>query len=86
MRRYIAGLTVLGGVATLLAMPLASTGQPPNVAEGLKKGVNKTVGGVNDVLARLREEERKRREREAARRAAARSGVTPRAPAPDSQG
>ena len=82
MRRFIAGLTLLAGVAALMAMPLVSSGQPPNVAEQLRSGVNKTLGGVNDVVARLREEERKRREREAARKRAAQ----PRAAVPGPQG
>jgi hypothetical protein len=82
MRRSIAGMTLLVGLATLLVLPLASTGQPPNLAQELKSGVNKTLGGVNDVVARLREEERKRREREAAKRRAA----APRAATPGPQG
>ena len=84
MRRFIAGLTLLAGLAALLVLPLTSTGQPPNLAEELRTTVNKTLGGVNDVVARLREEERKRREREAARRRAA--AAEPRAATPDANG
>ena len=81
MRRFIAGVALLAGLAALMALPLTSIGQPPNLANDLKRTVDQTVGGVNDTVAKLREAERRRREREAARRAAARPRqATPQAP------
>jgi len=88
MRRFTAGLTLLAALGTLLALPLGSTGQPPNLADQLKTGVKKTLGGVNDVAARLREQERRRREREAAlrRQRQGQGTAAPRQASPDPSG
>ena len=82
MRRFTAGLTLAAGLVTLLMLPLGSTGATPNLAEQLRSGVDQTLGSVNDLVERLRQEELKRREREAAKRRAAQ----PRAAAPDATG